>query len=181
MKQMKYVAILLVVVLGIGLMASCSPKGSATKEVAPSETVDTYGAKSAMADDSLTIDKMLQYAIQDEYLARSQYESFAKTFEDKPPFTNIMNTEVYHIEELKKLFTSQTLDISEDQSKNYLVKADSYQKALQISSELELANVDMYQKFLEMELPDDIFTTFSMLRADSMMHSEEFEKYRIEE
>jgi hypothetical protein len=39
----------------------------------------------------------------------------------------------------------------------------------------------MYQKFLEMELPDDIFAIFSMLRADSMMHSEEFEKYRIEE
>ena len=179
MKQTKYVALLLALLLvSIGLISSCSPKGTANKVTTPATDVQTYGAKSAFADDSLTIDKMLQYALQDEYLARSQYESFIEAFENKPPFSNIMNAEVYHISELQKLFKSHTLDITEDFSKDYLVKADDYEKALQIAIDLELENVDMYQKFLDTNLPDDIFSTFSMLRSDSIMHTEEFKKYK---
>ena len=176
MKSIKHVAFLLALLISVGFISSCSRKDNVNQETPPPTEIDTYGAKSAMADDALTIDKMLQYAIQDEYLARSQYEAFIETFGEKIPFPQIKNSEVYHIEELKKLFMAHTLDISEDQSKKYVVKVNDFEKALQTSIDLEQENIEMYQKFLDMELPDDIFATFSMLRNDSMAHAAEFER-----
>jgi hypothetical protein len=186
MKQFRSIALLLTILIGVGLMASCSPKSATNNEnvqteTTPSADVQTYGAKSALVDDSLTVDKMLQYAIQDEYLIRSHYESYILAFGDIPPFSNLKDTEDYHIEELKKLFKAYTLDVSEDFSKDYIVKAPDANSAIQNAIDRDLQNVDMYQKFLEMDLPIDIFNTFSMLRADSMMHTEELEKNKKQE
>src|SRR6056297_1714817 len=65
---------------------------------------DNYGALGAKQDEDYTLEEMLIYAIQDEYLARAEYELIMNEFGEQRPFSNIIRAEEYHIELLKPLF-----------------------------------------------------------------------------
>jgi len=65
-----------------------------------------YGSAVAFADTNLTLDKMLLYAIQNGYLALSQYESVITAFGDRKPFVKIIKEELQHIDALKVLFAT---------------------------------------------------------------------------
>jgi len=57
----------------------------------------SLGAKAAAADENYTLEEMLTYAIQDEYLAKAEYAAIIDTFDVTRPYTNIIRAENNHI------------------------------------------------------------------------------------
>lgn len=129
-----------------------------------------YGSKASKEDTNLTLKKMLVYALQDEYLAREEYDIAIKTLGEVKPFSSIINSEVAHINWLKNLFTKYNFEIPEDLSKNYLHEPEDMKAALELGVEAEIENIDMYEKFLSENLPEDISTVFKKLRDASKGH-----------
>ena len=48
-------------------------------------SLEGYGAKGALADKDLTINDMLVYAVQDEYLALGEYQAIIEKFGEQRP------------------------------------------------------------------------------------------------
>lgn len=129
-----------------------------------------YGAKAAKSDDNLTLEKMLKYAIEDEYLARGEYEIAINHFGDEKPFPNIINSEVNHINWLKNLFEKYNFKTPKDESKNFLDSPANFINALNLGVEAEIENIEMYERFLLEEIPDDVREVFIKLRDASKGH-----------
>ena len=68
--------------------------------------VPMTGAKAALADKDLTLTDMLTYALQDERIARAEYEVILGAFGNARPFSNIIKAEETHIRYLTDLFAA---------------------------------------------------------------------------
>jgi hypothetical protein len=183
------VAFLITALIIAGLVGGCSSLNSATDEAQKSASTVTnsvssasnsdkkdYGALGAAQDKNLTMEKMLVYAIQDEYLARSEYEYVLTTFGDQKPLNNILQAEELHIAELKILFDKYKLTMPEDTSKDHLIVAGSFEDALKIGVQAEINNIAMYESFLNQDLPEDVKAAFLYLKAGSENHLAAFQK-----
>ncbi len=144
-------------------------------EMVNDSEVSLYGAAAASEDEALTVEKMLVYAIQDEYLAHGEYAYILETFGDQTPFNNIIKAEEEHISSLEAVFKANNYTIPEDLSANYLIVPESVNEALETGVEAEIVNIDMYQRFLEQELPDDVKNTFTALKRASESHLKAFQ------
>ncbi|HKL41939.1 MAG TPA: DUF2202 domain-containing protein [Clostridia bacterium] len=136
---------------------------------------DNYGALGAKQDEDYTLEEMLIYAIQDEYLARAEYELIMNEFGEQRPFSNIIRSEEYHIELLKPLFEKYNVSIPEDNSREYVVLPEDIKAALKTGVKAEVENIAMYEKFLEENIPDDIANVFEELKRGSENHLRAFE------
>lgn len=189
----KTVGLLLIAALCLVLAAGCSSGKTPANNAPPASPTNTgsqspassdvsskdiagFGAAGAAADKALTMDKMLVYAIQDEYLARGEYDYILNKFGDQRPFSNIIKSEEQHITELKILFDKYKLTIPADTSKDHLIPPASIEEALKIGVQAEIDNIAMYESFLNNELPDDVKSTFNMLKSGSENHLEAFQK-----
>lgn len=135
-----------------------------------------FGAKTALEMDELTIEQMLHYAIQDEYLARQEYELIMDEYGEQNPFSNIIKAEENHIEWLKELYEVYGYDVPQDNAIDYVVLPDSLEEAFDAGVQAEIDNIAMYEKFLQSDLPDDIKAVFEELRDASQNHLAAFEK-----
>jgi hypothetical protein len=190
--NLKQTGRLLIVILCLVLAAGCAAQKTTTgdapaapqaiqpaatgSEPAVSQPAAGFGAKGAAADKSLTMEKMLVYAIQDEYLARSEYEHVLNKFGDVRPFNNIMEAEVQHIAELKILFNNYKLAVPADTSKDHIVTPATIEDALKIGVQAEIDNIAMYKSFLDKDLPEDVKITFNSLKSGSENHLEAFQR-----
>ena len=129
--------------------------------------LEGFGAAGAAEDTDLSLEKMLRYAIEDEYLARQEYSSIMETFGEQTPFSNIIKSEETHILWLTGLYETYELDIPEDQALAHVVIPDSIQEALETGIQAEINNIAMYETFLEQDLPDDVRDVFTALRDAS--------------
>lgn len=137
--------------------------------------VTGYGAQGATdQDDSYTLKDMLIYAIQDEYLARTEYEMIINQFGSQKPFSNIIKAEEYHISLLIPLFEKYNINLPEDSSKEHVIIPDDISSALKIGVEAEVANIKMYDLFLKQDLPEDIKEVFEVLKRGSENHLQAF-------
>lgn len=93
MKQMSSKILSAALVLGLG-----------TVFLASAQAAD-FGVLGAGGRTDLTQKQMMTCAIQDEYLARAEYEPILKTYGPVRPFTNIVTAEERHIAWLTGLFT----------------------------------------------------------------------------
>jgi len=137
-----------------------------------------FGAAGGAADQKLTLADMLTYASEDEYLAYGEYQYIIDTFGSQRPFSNIIKAEEMHISMLLRLFEQHTIPVPEDQSGNYLILPANITKALQAGVQAEIANIAMYDKFLQQDLPDDVRLVFEDLRDASLQHMDAFQKTR---
>lgn len=151
-----------------------------TQETAGTQTVETdtpdYGAKGALEKDSFTVEEMLRYAIEDEYLARQEYESIIEKFGEINPFRNIMSAEETHIALLKEIYQTYQYEVPEDHAIDYITVPDSVSQALELGVQAEIDNIGMYELFLQQDLPDDVRDTFIRLRDASTNHLAAFER-----
>ena len=147
-----------------------------TQDVQAAESADDFGAKGALGSEGLTIENMLRYAIEDEYLARQEYESIMAEFGEQKPFSNIIKAEETHIEMLKEIYDSYGYEIPEDIAIDHVVLPESIEEALELGVQAEIDNIAMYEMFLEQELPDDVRAVFTELRDASQNHLAAFEK-----
>jgi len=135
----------------------------------------SYGAKGALEDSTLTVEEMMKYAIQDEYLARREYEEIMKVYGEIRPFSNIIRSEVEHIEMLNDLYRDFNISVPEDNSEDYILIPGSLKEALETGVQAEIDNIAMYEKFLAEDLPDDVRDVFERLMRASENHLRAFQ------
>ena len=136
-----------------------------------------YGAKGAINSTQPTVEEMLQFAIQDEYLAKAQYSLVMDTFGELRPFSNIVQSEAQHIALLRPLFTDRGWNVPEDESRPHLVTPQNFTEALNLAEQAEVDNIAMYEHFLNQKnIPDDLKSVFERLLAASRRHLNAFRR-----
>lgn len=134
------------------------------------------GSVSVLSTNNLTLESMLVYAIEDEYSAYAEYEYILANFDVTKPFSNIINAEASHIEMLLPLFDIHEVSVPYNDSKNHLLHVIDIVDTFRTGVIAEVLNIDMYNLFLEQELPDDVRDVFIVLIDASIKHLEAFEK-----
>lgn len=135
-----------------------------------------YGAVGALSDSEMTVEDMLVYAIQDEYLAHREYTIVLKKFGDQNPFNTIVLSEEQHIAELIAIFEKYGFAIQADESAEHVIVPTTVKEGLENCSDGEVDNIAMYNKFLELEIPEDVRMVFTSLRNASERHLKSFQQ-----
>ncbi|MDF2884681.1 MAG: hypothetical protein K0R54_5251 [Clostridiaceae bacterium] len=138
--------------------------------------ISSYGSSGAKDDTELNKENMLTYAIEDEYLARKEYEVIMNKYGTQKPFSNIIKAEEHHISYLKALFEKYNIPIPEDKASNYAAIPVNLTEAYKVGVNAEIENINMYDRFLKEDAPQDIKDTFIALRDASKNHLDAFEK-----
>lgn len=141
---------------------------------------DHYGAMGAenLSDKELTLEVMLNFALEDEYLARGEYQRIIETFGGKKPFTNIVKAEERHIAWLVPLYEKYGFALPTDRGIENAVIPANYEETFSIGVTAEIANIDMYSRFLTQDLPSDVKSVFIRLRTASENHLAAFQKWQ---
>jgi hypothetical protein len=137
--------------------------------------VSAYGAEEALVDSEYTLEEMLTYAIQDEYLAQAEYAAIMEEYGQVSPFNNIIKAEESHISSLVVLFDDYDFAVPINDASDRVVLPDALEDSYGIGIEAEILNIEMYEKFLEQDLPDDVRVVFEELLAGSENHLKAFE------
>ena len=156
---------ILVLALAAGLIASAA---------AFAQSAD-FGAKGAEGRENLSLEQMLTYAIQDEYLARAEYELIISHYGEVRPFSNIIKAEEQHIAWLVDIFARYKLDLPEDTAAEHVVLPADMKSAFQTGVQAEIENIAMYDAFLKEKLPTDAAALFAELKAASENHLRAFQ------
>jgi len=192
MKLIKYPALLLLFLLLL-VISACStidsprsspPLSSPTTEAQKisqpdSENKNTtviIGAQAAKNEKELSLEKMLAYAIQDEYLAHAEYEFIISRLGEQRPFSNIIKAEETHIKLLTPLFAKYTVSLPGDTAKEYIPHPAALEDALKAGVQAEIDNIAMYDSFLQQTLPEDVKLVFVELRDASKNHLASFQR-----
>ena len=146
---------------------------------AEGETVaaEPFGAAAVEEGGEYSLEEMLTYALEDEYLAKAEYEAIQEVFGVNNPFANIMQAEVTHQEMLFALFEAYSIPIPEDTAKDYVVIPETLLETYLTGVEAEVKNIAMYLIFLSDEtLPQDVRNGFTALMNASQSHLEAFSR-----
>ena len=138
---------------------------------------DDFGSQGALSNtNELSLNDMLNYAIQDEYAALAEYELIMEEFNITRPFSNIARAEEMHISWLVPLFDKYSFDIPVNNAEESVILPDSLLDAYNTGVEAEILNISMYEKFLENPLPTDVANVFDALMNASVNHLASFER-----
>ena len=107
-----------------------------------------WGAKAAQADPGASVESMLRYAIEDEYLARAEYVAIMKRFGEARPFSNIKASEDSHIAWLEAEYGARGLPVPKDEGAAHAFVPASLKEAYAAGVQAELDNIAMYDSFL---------------------------------
>ncbi len=138
-----------------------------------SAVVPLSGAKAALADKDLTLADMLTYALQDERIARAEYQVILDRFGSSRPFSNIIRAEESHIRYLVDLFADHDLALPADDTAKPAAPKD-WAAAIEAGRQAEIDNIAMYDRFLARDLPADVRQVFEQLKAASQNHLRAF-------
>ncbi|MEG1798331.1 MAG: hypothetical protein RR262_17780 [Clostridium sp.] len=141
----------------------------------PHPDSNLIGVDAAKADHELTLEDMLTYALQDEYVAISKYSLVVEKFGKQPPFTNIIIAENNHINHLKPLFISYIVPLPVDNSNNYVSAPTSIKESLEDGVQDEAETIAMYNRFLTQNLPSNVKDVFTRIRDTSKNHLQAFQ------
>lgn len=134
------------------------------------------GAKGAAADTTLSVQDMLLYAQQDEYLAKGEYAAIQRTFGTQRIFSNISRAEDTHISLLSPILEKYGVEAVTSDSLPSPVIPESLKSAYAIGVQAEIENIEMYERFLEQDLPADVESVFLRLMNASENHLKAFER-----
>jgi len=182
------ILILMLIISNMFLLSACSTSSETTKETTQpvdhdldidptpltdkdkSLSLEGYGAKGAAADKNLSVNDMLMYAVQDEYLA------IIDKFGNQKPYSNIVSAEETHLSFLKELYVSYGLDFPVDNSADHIVIPTNLLEAAETGVQAEIDNIAMYELFLTYDLPSNVFKVFTELKNGSDSHLLAFQK-----
>lgn len=111
--------------------------------------VNGWGSGAANQDNNLTIEKMLKYALEDEYIKRTRYELICDKFDVKEPFYTMSKSETANIMKLITLFSKHNITIPADRSIEYIKTPKTLMEGYSLSIKGEENNAAMYEKFLK--------------------------------
>lgn len=136
-----------------------------------------FGAAALSEGKTYTVDDMLTYAIQDEFLAQAEYKVIMDAYGAQRPFVNIMKAEGAHVRRLLPLFSAFSVPVPQDTALEHTVKPESLQAAYEAGVTAEVHNIAMYESFLKQDnLPDDVRGVFEALMRASQNHLRAFEQ-----
>ncbi len=191
-KKNKLPGMLSIMIVGILIFTACSK----TQETPPVETPliteeeslpdvieekqeeesEDYGAKGAMLKTEYTLEEMMQYAIEDEYLAYAEYELILKEMNITKPFSNIIEAEATHIGYMEDLYESYGFALPTIDPSLHVTIPESINDAYIAGVDAEIINIAMYESFLKQDLPEDVRSVFEKLKAGSESHLLAFQK-----
>ncbi len=138
---------------------------------------EDYGAAAVKEGTTYTVEQMLTYAIQDEYLAQAEYRAIIGQFGVSNPFTNIMKAEGVHVQRLLPLFTAYNVAVPADTAAGHVVLPETLEDIYQTGVTAEIHNIGMYEAFLKQEgLPEDVRDVFEALKRASENHLQAFQR-----
>jgi hypothetical protein len=145
--------------------------------VMASEIEGEYGAAAVNEGETYSIEEMLLYAIEDEYMAEASYEAIMEAYGTVRPFTSIAKAEGTHISLLLPLFETYGLEVPENEAVEHIELPASLAASFEAGVAGEINNIAVYGQFLEAEdLPDDVRSVFERLMAASENHLAAFER-----
>jgi hypothetical protein len=134
-----------------------------------------FGAKGALQDSAITLEKALVYAIQDEYFAQAKYDAVISKFGSIRPFTKIKASEQQHISALLVLFQRYNIKVPENTAAQYVTVPATLKEAFQQGVDGEVENIAMYEKLAAIpNLQQDAKVVFSNLGSASQNHLRAF-------
>jgi len=141
------------------------------------DTLIDYGHWGALYPHQYDLHKALIYAIQDEHLARAEYQYINSRFSSPPAFRGIVNAEAMHISALANLFNQQGWPLPPNTAGQYLISVRTLSEAYAVGVQAEIENIAMYNRFLSRnDLPANWRTVFTNLRDASVCHQNAFER-----
>lgn len=138
--------------------------------------IENYGAKGALNVSSLSLPEMLIYALQDEYLTQARYNNIIGTFSNIRTFVQIREAELRHISALLPLFERYQVPLPNNISQSYISTPENLKAAYAAGVQGEIDNISMYERFLSLNIPNDVRIVFSQLRNASLNHLAAFER-----
>lgn len=127
--------------------------------------VNGWGSGAASKDNDLTVEKMLRYALEDEYIKRTRYEMISEKFKIEEPFYTLSKTETSSMLRLISLFSKYNVPVPEDKSIEYIKMPKTLLEGYTLSVKGEENNIAMYERFIEDNaLNEDVKEIFSKLR-----------------
>ncbi len=138
---------------------------------------ESFGAANVQEGKTYTLEEMLTWAIEDEYLAQAEYKAIMAAFGEARPFTNIMKAEGVHVEHLLPLFAAHGVAVPADTAAGHVVMPATLEEAYQTGVTAEVHNIAMYEAFLSQgDLPEDVETVFKALKKASESHFDAFQR-----
>ena len=134
------------------------------------------GAAGAYVDKEYSLEEMLVYAMEDEYLAQTEYDVIMDTYGVQKPFSNIIKAEATHISLLEPLFEEYDVSVPEKDWESLVVVPETLDAAYAIGVDAEEKNIAMYESFLKENLPDDVREVFESLMNASEKHLAAFQR-----
>lgn len=126
-----------------------------------------------------TVEEMINFAIQGEYLALAEYQVVLDTFGAVRPFTNIVKSESVHVDALLVLYETYGYVIPANTASDQVIIPETISQAISTAIESEEATIAVYTQFLSQEdLPEDVRDTFEYLLQASENHLIAFQKDR---
>lgn len=169
--MLKGLLIAIIAVIGIVTVSVTS--------VSANSVYDEYALETTVDGYEYSLEEMLLYAIQDEFMAKAEYEAIIAEFGQIKPFTNIVIAEQKHIDLLLPLFEAYGIVVPENNASENVVIPESITSALATGVEAEEANIAMYQAFLSQDnLPEDVRAAFQYLINASQHHLQAFSQDR---
>jgi hypothetical protein len=137
---------------------------------------DEFGSAGATVDTEYTLEEMLIYAIQDEYMAQAEYNAILAEYGVQSPFSNIVKAEAIHIGYLIPLFETYNYALPENDAATRTVLPATIAESYTTGVQAEINNIAMYDEFLNEELPEDVRIVFEKLKSASVYHQAAFER-----
>lgn len=132
---------------------------------------DAYGSTAVVVGQTYTLEQMLTYALEDEYMAQAEYNAILNTYGADAPFSNIVRAEGTHIALLTTLFDTYDLTMPENDAATKATVPATVEEAYATGITAENANIAMYEVFLaQTTLPEDVRSVFTVLQNASKNH-----------
>lgn len=172
--------ILFLIILGAFILVSCSFNDNKQEPINKEDAVFTmaraentiWGAESARTDNNLTLEKMIKYAIQDEYVQRARYEYVEKKYSKKEFMTTLAREENIHVYRMLELLSKHKITIPSDKSNEFFFKfPKTLEDAFVLLIKSEKDSIAMYEKFLQQNgVPEEVKIVFTKQIEDSKRH-----------
>lgn len=129
--------------------------------------IKLIGADASFEAGNLTVEKMLTYSIESQYLTNYMNNTIIEKFGKVRPYNVMVENNKKNISKLEILFYKNKLVVPEDISKGYFTANSDFNKNLELSYENEMKKIVMFETFLKKGLPEDVRTAFELLKLNS--------------
>ncbi|MCY6371430.1 hypothetical protein [Clostridium ganghwense] len=137
---------------------------------------EKWGVTAAKEDENLNVEKMLTYAIENEYLEKAKYEAMIRKFGEIRPFIDLAKAKNINISILKTTFQKYKLSIPKDRSREFLKVPETIEESFEISIADEIENMAMYNRFIRRKgVPQELILILVRLRDASRAHLQSLE------